>query len=259
MTRIVMKFGATSMADTANLQICATRIAEAAAKGHEIAVVVSAPAGMTNALQERIADITPKGTQSEEADLVLSSGEQINAGLLALELKERGLSARSWTGWQAGIITEAKPGRARIIRAETQKLVQSLQGGNIAILTGFQGVDEQGRITTLGRGGSDVSAVALAAAIQATRCDIYTDVQGVYSADPGMVERARRIDHLTPELALEMASSGARVLHSRSVELALSEHMPIRVLSTFVPGPGTKIEQIPPEQQMETHLVSGVT
>ncbi len=259
MARIVMKFGGTSMADHAKLQICAGIIAEQAKKGHQVAVVVSAPAGMTNDLTARIAQITGKDHRSDEADVILSSGEQINAGLLALTLRELGFKARSWTGWQAGFITDDNHGHARLSDARSHDLCKSLDDGAIAVLTGFQGVTENGRITTLGRGGSDLSAVALATAIAADRCDIYTDVEGVFTTDPRIEDKAQRIAHLSAESALEMASNGAKVLHSRSVELALSEKMPLRVLSTFVPGPGTHIDAQTELGGLETHLASGVT
>ncbi len=259
MARIVMKFGGTSTANTETLRVCAARVAEEVLAGHQVAVVVSAPAGMTDDLTARINEFDPNHHHLDEADLVLSSGEQINAGLLAMALRQLGHSARSWTGWQSGFITDGNHGQARLSETKSQDLIASLEQGHVAVLTGFQGISEAGRITTLGRGGSDVSAVALATAINADRCDIYTDVTGVFTADPRMVTEAKRIDVLSSEEMLEMASSGAKVLHTRSVELALSEDVPLRVLSTFEPGPGTSIK---PGRQMaglETHLASGVT
>jgi aspartate kinase len=209
---------------------------------------------MTAKLSKRISDIDKKSIHLDEADLILSSGEQINAGLLVIILREMGFKARSWLGWQAGFITDDNHGEARLIEARTGELCGNLKAGEVAVMAGFQGVNEKGRITTLGRGGSDVSAVALAVAIRADRCDIYTDVTGVFTADPAIEKNAKLIPELSPEEMLELASSGTKVLHSRSVELAMSEQMPLRVLSTFKSGEGTIIAK-----GLETHLVSGVT
>lgn len=254
MTRIVMKFGGTSTADTAALRLCATHIAREVKAGLEVAVVVSAPAGMTNELTERINEVDPAQQHLDEVDLILSSGEQINAGLLVLLLRQIGISARSWTGWQAGFITDNNHGNARLEQAQSKTLCDALAMGEVAVLTGFQGITEQGRITTLGRGGSDVSAVALAAALHADRCDIYTDVTGVFTADPAIVPTAQPIARLAPEEMLELASNGAKVLHSRSLELALAKKLPLRVLSTFIATDGTLVAE-----GLETHLISGVT
>lgn len=253
MARIVMKFGGTSTADTQALMACIAHIGRERAKGNEVAVVVSAPAGMTDHLLTRIGEVTGDAPDHAESDLVLAAGEQVNAGLMALLLQREGIPARSFTGWQAGFITDNAHGAARIDTAHVDDLVNWLPHG-VAVLTGFQGMTAQGRVTTLGRGGSDVSAVALAAAVKADRCDIFTDVDGVYTADPRIVPNAAMLDELGAEEALEMASSGAKVLHSRAVELALSESVPLRVLSTFGAGHGTDI--VP---GLETHLVSGVT
>lgn len=253
MARIVMKFGGTSTADAQALTACVSHIGRERANGNEVAVVVSAPAGMTDHFVTRIKEAGGDKPDRAEADLVLSAGEQVNAGLLALMLQSEGLAARSFTGWQAGFVTDNVHGAARIDTAHVDDLVNYLQTG-VAVLTGFQGISPNGRITTLGRGGSDVSAVALAAAIKADRCEIYTDVDGVYTSDPRMVPSAALLGELGAEEALEMASSGAKVLHARAVELALSVSMPLRVLSTFGAGKGTDI--VP---GLETHLVSGVT
>ncbi|MBN4047838.1 aspartate kinase [Oceanicaulis sp. AH-315-P02] len=254
MARIVMKFGGTSSANIDALRLCAKHVARQLNSGDEVAVVISAPSGMTAELSKKISEVDEKSRHLDEADLILSSGEQINAGLLVIILREMGLKAKSWSGWQAGLITDDNHGEARLIEARTGDLCDSLKAGEIAVMTGFQGVSKEGRITTLGRGGSDVSAVALATAIQADRCDIYTDVAGVFTADPAIEENAKLILKLSPEEMLELASSGTKVLHSRSVELAMSEQMPLRVLSTFKSGSGTVIAK-----GLETHLVSGVT
>ncbi|MBL4595328.1 MAG: aspartate kinase [Robiginitomaculum sp.] len=259
MTRIVMKFGGTSAANPANLRICAQRVAEEVAKGHQVAVAVSAPAGMTDDLTGRIAEFDQQNKSLDEADLILSAGEQINAGLMAMALRELGLEARSWTGWQAGFITDDNHGQARIRAAETHALCASLDAGQIAVLTGFQGVTKAGRVTTFGRGGTDLSAVALAHAIGAERCDIYTDVTGVFTADPRIVPTAKHIASLTPIEMLEMASNGAKVLHTRSVELALGKDVSLRVLSTFTPGPGTQIKLDENAEGLESNPVNGVT
>ncbi len=253
MARIVMKFGGTSTADNDCLRICAEHIAREVKAGYQVAVVVSAPAGMTNELGVRMAKLDPDHQHKDEADLVLSSGEQINAGLLVMMLRQMGYRARSWTGWQAGLITDDNHGQARLRTAASQQFCDDLDRGNIAVLTGFQGVTITGKITTLGRGGSDVSAVALAAAIAADRCDIYTDVDGVFTADPSIVPEARLISRLSASEMLEMASNGAKVLHSRAVELALAENLDLRVTSTFKEGPGTEISE-----GLENHLVSGI-
>ncbi|MCF6292402.1 MAG: aspartate kinase [Robiginitomaculum sp.] len=254
MARIVMKFGGTSSANTDALRLCAKHVARQLNSGDEVAVVISAPSGMTAELSKKISEVDEKSKHLDETDLILSSGEQINAGLLVIILREMGLKARSWNGWQAGLITDDNHGEARIIEARTGDLCDSLKAGEVAVMTGFQGVTKECRITTLGRGGSDVSAVALATAIQADRCDIYTDVAGVFTADPAIEKNAKLIPELSPEEMLELASSGTKVLHSRSVELAMSEQMPLRVLSTFKAGSGTVIAK-----GLETHLVSGVT
>ncbi|VAV96175.1 Aspartokinase, partial [hydrothermal vent metagenome] len=223
MARIVMKFGGTSTANTQNLRICAKHVARKAKTGQQIVVVVSAPAGMTDQLIARIEEADPTGQHLDEADVVLAAGEQINAGLMVMCLRELGLAARSWLGWQAGLITDENFGKARLATAKTDALLDSLVAGEIVVLAGFQGVTPSGRISTLGRGGSDVSAVALASALAATRCDIYTDVQGVFSADPAIVPTAELLTSISAAEMLEMASSGAKVLHGRSVELAMAK------------------------------------
>lgn len=256
MARIVMKFGGTSTADNACLQVCAEHIAREVKAGHQIAAVVSAPAGMTNELSSRMSELDPMGQNLDEADVVLSSGEQINAGLLVMLLRQMGMQARSWTGWQAGMLTDDSFGQARLQAAASPQFCESLKTGCVAVLTGFQGVTANGRITTFGRGGSDLSAVALAAAINAERCDIYTDVAGVFTADPTIVPEAKLVSRLNHSEMLELASNGAKILHSRAVELALAEAVPVRVLPTFSSdiGAGTEIGE-----GLETHLVSGVT
>jgi aspartate kinase len=233
MTRLVMKFGGTSSADPSRLEACAALIAERHKEGVSIAVVVSAPAGMTDQLATDVAKADPNGQWPDEGDAVLAAGEQINAALLAMALRRLGLRARSFTGWQAGMLTNADHGCAKIQSIEPDRLAETIDGGTIAVIAGFQGLGPDGRLTTLGRGGSDLSAVALAAALKAEACEIYTDVEGVYSADPRMVPAAKPIARLSYEELLEMASQGTKVMQSRSVELAMSKGVAVRVLSSF--------------------------
>ncbi len=244
MTRLVMKFGGTSSADPSRLEACAALIAERQKEGASIAVVVSAPAGMTDRLERDVGTADPDGQWVDEGDAVLAAGEQINAALLAMALRRLGLRARSYTGWQVGMLTDGAHGAAKIQSIETKALTQTIDGGTIAVVAGFQGLGPDGRITTLGRGGSDLSAVALAAALQAQACEIYTDVEGVYSADPRMVPTAKPIARLSYEELLEMASQGTKVMQSRSVELAMAKNVTLRILSSFegtVPQGGTTI------------------
>jgi len=244
MTRLVMKFGGTSSADPSRLEACAALIAARQKEGALIAVVVSAPAGMTDELERDVAKADPNGQWADEGDAVLAAGEQINAALLAMALRRLGLRARSFTGWQAGMLTDGEHGRAKIQAIRSDRLAETIDGGTIAVVAGFQGLGPDGRLTTLGRGGSDLSAVALAAALQAQACEIYTDVEGVYSADPRMVRAAKPITRLSYEELLEMASQGTKVMQSRSVELAMSKTVTLRILSSFeggVPETGTTI------------------
>ncbi len=264
MARTVLKFGGTSVGDLDRIANVADIVAARAGRGEHLAVVVSAMAGETNrlvALAEGSAgpDLT-RDLFHDEYDVVVASGEQVTAGLLALALRRRGLKARSWLGWQLRLKTDDSHGRARIAGFDDSALPDSVDAGEVAVIAGFQGVTENGRVTTLGRGGSDTSAVAVAAALGAQTCDIYTDVDGVYTTDPRMVPKARRIERISYEEMLEMASLGAKVLQTRSVELAMNHNVPVRVLSSFVkPGeesPGTLV--CAEEDIVEKQVVSGV-
>jgi len=232
MARIVMKFGGTSMAGIERIRIVAERVKREADAGHEVAVVVSAMAGETDRLvgfcREASSLYDPR-----EYDVVVASGEQVTSGLLAIVLQGLGVKARSWLGWQLPIHTNDAHAAARIETIETQALIAAMAAGEVAVIPGFQGMDGEGRVTTLGRGGSDTSAVAVAAAVKADRCDIYTDVDGVYTTDPRIVPRARKLARVTYEEMLELASVGAKVLQTRSVGLAMKEGVRVQVLSSF--------------------------
>ncbi|MDQ2764908.1 MAG: aspartate kinase, partial [Pseudomonadota bacterium] len=266
MSRLVMKFGGTSLADLERIRRVATLVAAEAAAGRQVVVVVSAMAGKTNELVAWTdgagAATGAVGCSDEEYDAVVASGEQVTAGLLAMTLRNAGLAARSWMGWQVPIITDESHGRARIDEVGSERLSAALDAGEIAVVAGFQGVTRGGRLTTLGRGGSDTTAVAVAAAIKAACCDIYTDVDGVYTTDPRIEPKARRLGAISYEEMLEMASLGARVLHTRSVELAMSQRVPIRVLSSFgaAGAPATRGTVVCDEEEIvEKRIVSGVT
>ncbi|HEV2364938.1 MAG TPA: aspartate kinase [Caulobacteraceae bacterium] len=237
MSRLVMKFGGTSVADLERIRRVATIVAREVEGGARVAVVVSAMAGRTNELIAWTDGAGPPasalGSSDAEYDVVVAAGEQITAGLLAMTLRNLGIAARSWLGWQAPIITDTAHGKARIDDVPPERLGEALDRGEVAVVAGFQGVSREGRLTTLGRGASDLSAVAIAAALEAERCDIYTDVDGVYTADPRIESRARRLARISYEEMLEMASLGARVLQARSVELAMARRVPLRVLSSF--------------------------
>ena len=256
MARIVMKFGGTSVADMEHIRGVAKRIKAEADRGHEVAVVISAMAGVTNQLAE-FADQAAELYDLREYDVVVSSGEQVGAGLLAIALQDLDVPARSWLGWQIPIRTDETHGNARIEEIDVSEIERRFGEGQVAVVAGFQGIDAQGRITTLGRSGSDTSAVALAAALGAERCDIYTDVDGVYTSDPRVVSRARKLDRVTYEEMLEMASQGAKVLQTRSVELAMKHRVRVRVLSSFEEGPGTLV--VDEEEIVEQAVVSGIT
>jgi aspartate kinase len=265
MSRLVMKFGGTSVADLERIRRVGRLVAAEVEAGHHVAVVVSAMAGKTN---ELVAWTDGAGAAApglplsdDEYDVVVASGEQVTAGLLAMTLRNLGLNARSWMGWQVPIVTDDAHGRARIDDVPAENLVAAMDRGEIAVIAGFQGVTRGGRIATLGRGGSDTSAVAIAAAVGASSCDIYTDVDGVYTTDPRIESRARRLAKVSYEEMLEMASLGAKVLQTRSVELAMAQRVPLRVLSSFVepgeaPGQGTIV--CDEEEIMEKRIVSGV-
>lgn len=258
---IVLKFGGTSVATVPAIENVADKVAGEMARGHQIAVIVSAMAGVTNQLVAYCNDIS-KIHDAREYDAVVASGEQVTSGLLALALHKRGVAARSFQGWQIPLLTNDTHGKARIRSIDTERLKKHLSAGEVAVIAGFQGVSDDARITTLGRGGSDTSAVAVAAALKADRCDIYTDVKGVYTADPRIVTHAKKIDKISYEEMLEMASVGAKVLHTRSVELAMKEKIPVQVLSSFEPAlgsdlPGTLV--IDEENIVEHEVVSAVT
>ncbi len=260
-----MKFGGTSVADLERIRRVARIVATEAEAGHQVAVVVSAMAGRTNELVAWTDGAGPAApglpASDDEYDVVVASGEQVSAGLLAMTLRNLGLNARSWLGWQVPIITDDAHGKARIDDVSPDKLEAALAAGEIPVVAGFQGVDRQGRLATLGRGAGDLSAVAVAAALKADRCDIYTDVDGVYTTDPRIEERAKRLPRISYEEMLEMASLGARVLQSRSVELAMAQRVPLRVLSSFA-EPGASDNQgtivCDEEEIVEKRIVSGV-
>ena len=260
MSRLVMKFGGTSVADVGRIRNVAAHVKREVDAGHEVAVVVSAMAGKTN---ELAAWCKEAGSEFDNAeyDLVVASGELVTAGLLALILRTMGLAARSWQGWQVPILTDEAHGAARIVKIDGRPLLESLRQGEIAVVAGFQGLHApSNRVTTLGRGGSDTSAVALAAAIGADRCDIYTDVDGVYTTDPRVVPRARRLDKVSFEEMLEMASLGAKVLQVRSVEVAMVHKVRLYVRSSFDdpadPRLGTLI--CDEEDIVEEQIVTGI-
>lgn len=232
MARLVMKFGGTSVADLDRIRRVARHVKREIEAGYQVAVVVSAMAGETN----RLVDLCRGASAMHDAreyDAIVASGEQVSAGLLAITLQSMGIEARSWLGWQIALNTDDAHGSARITGIDGERLIERLDKGHVAVIAGFQGLSPDGRISTLGRGGSDTSAVAIAAAINAERCDIYTDVDGVYTTDPRIVPKARRMDKVSFEEMLEMASSGARVLQVRSVELAHVHNVRTFVRSSF--------------------------
>ncbi|WP_019223417.1 aspartate kinase [Bartonella rattaustraliani] len=233
MARIVMKFGGTSVANIERIHNVARHVKREVEAGNEVAVVVSAMAGKTNELVQWTCDASPIYKDAYEYDVVVASGEQVTAGLLALTLQAMGVNARSWLGWQIPIHTDSVHSRARITDIDGSFLIQRFQEGQVAVIAGFQGIAPDNRISTLGRGGSDTSAVAIAAAIQADRCDIYTDVDGVYTTDPRIEPKARRLQKVAFEEMLEMASLGAKVLQVRSVELAMVHKVRTFVRSSF--------------------------
>lgn len=255
MARLVMKFGGTSVGDIDRIANVAARVKRAVDAGDQAVVVVSAMAGTTNQLVEWTRQAA-RMHDAREYDVVVSSGEQVTAGLLALKLQDIGVPARSWLGWQVPVRTSGMHGSARIVDIDASELENRLAQGQVAVCAGFQGIGPDNRITTLGRGGSDTSAVALAAALNADRCDIYTDVDGVYTADPRIVAKARKLDKITYEEMLEMASQGAKVLQTRSVELAMVRKVPVQVLSSFADVPGTLVCE--EDRTMEQEVVSGI-
>lgn len=254
--RIVQKYGGTSVADIARLENVALRIKRNVESGHQIAVIVSAMAGVTNQLVSYTKAFS-NVINSSEHDAVVSTGEQITTGLLSLALQQLGLKSRSFMGWQIPIKTNSNHTNAQILRINPKKLETCLENGIIPIIAGFQGVTSNNRITTLGRGGSDTTAVAIAAALRAERCDIYTDVDGVYTADPRVVPAAKKLDQISYTEMLELAAQGAKVLHSRSVETALKHQVHVRVLSSFNDNLGTDVISYPPQLSMQR--ISGIT
>ena len=255
MALIVQKFGGTSVGSVNKIRAVAQRVADARDAGHKVIVVLSAMAGDTDRLQELGAAISARPAP-EEMDVLLASGEQASIALLAMALKDLGHPSRSYLAHQVGIRTDADHQRARIERIDTAALCESLAAGVTPVVAGFQGIDGSGRLTTLGRGGSDTTAVAVAAAVEADECQICTDVDGVYTADPRMVADARRLDHITFEEMFELASLGAKVLHPRSVEFAGKYAVPLRVLPSFAAGGGTLITV--ESESMEQPIVSGI-
>ncbi|ARB46439.1 aspartate kinase [Alloalcanivorax xenomutans] len=256
MALIVQKYGGTSVGSVERIQAVAERVARFHQQGDQVVVVVSAMSGETNRLIELANGIS--GTPSpREMDVLVSTGEQVTIALLSMALHGRGIDARSYTGWQVPIRTDRSHSKARIEDIDDQKMSADLKAGRVVVVAGFQGINDDGHITTLGRGGSDTTAVALAAALKADECQIYTDVDGVYTTDPRVVDSARRLDKITFEEMLEMASLGSKVLQIRSVEFAGKYNVPLRVLSSFQEGPGTLIT-VDDEVDMEKPVISGI-
>jgi len=265
LARLVLKFGGTSVATVERIRNAAAHVARELRAGHEVAVVVSAMAGATNQLVAWAREASERH-DLREYDAVVASGEQVTAGLLAIVLQGMGYAARSWAGWQIPIRTDEAHGSARIVSIDGARLVQAMTAGEIPVVAGFQGVGPGERIATLGRGGSDTSAVAVAAAVGAERCDIYTDVDGVYTTDPRVVSKARRLPRIAYEEMLEMASLGAKVLQTRSVELAMNHRVRVLVRSSFDPPDGPPPEDpvsigtlvCDEEEIVEQQIVSGI-
>ncbi len=262
MARIVMKFGGTSVADLDRIRNVAARVKREVDAGNEVAVVVSAMAGVTNQLVAWCQNLSPLH-DAREYDTVVATGEQVTSGLTAIALQEIGVEARSWQGWQIPLRTDAAHGKARIDSIAGEELIRRMGLGQVAVVAGFQGVAPDNRVATLGRGGSDTSAVALAAALKADRCDIYTDVDGVYTTDPRIVAKARKLGKIAYEEMLELASVGAKVLQTRSVELAMKERVRVQVLSSFEGGnllgsdlPGTLV--VDEDEIVEKEIVAGI-
>jgi len=259
MARIVMKFGGTSVADLDRIRNVAARVKHQVGKGDQVAVVVSAMAGATNQLVAWCQALSPLH-DAREYDTVVATGEQVTTGLLAIALQAIGVEARSWAGWQIPLRTDNAHGAARISTIEANDLIRLMEGGQVAVVAGFQGLAPDNRISTLGRGGSDTSAVALAAALRADRCDIYTDVDGVYTTDPRIVPRARKLAKIAYEEMLELASVGAKVLQTRSVELAMKERVRVKVLSSFADADdaenGTLL--VDEDEIVEKEIVTGI-
>jgi len=256
MALLVYKYGGTSVGTVERIHRVADKVAKAKEEGHRLVVVLSAMSGETDRLIKLAHEVT-NNPDEREMDMLLSTGERVTIALLAMELRGRGVDARSFTGRQVGIITDSSHTQARIARVTADRIREALKQGIIPIVAGFQGINEQSDVTTLGRGGSDLTAVALAAALKADRCVIYTDVDGIYTSDPNVVPAARRLDKVAYEEMLEMASLGAKVLQSRSVEFAAKFNVPLEVQSSFAEGKGTLV--IKEDADMEQVTVSGVT
>ena len=255
MARIVQKFGGTSVADLDRIRYVAQRVKAEVDAGHEVVVVVSAMSGTTNQLVEWANTVGPV-YDALEYDAIVATGEQVTAGLLAIAVQNLGVDARSWLGWQVPIRTDGVHGAARIDHIDAASIDQRLSVGQVAVIAGFQGIGLDHRITTLGRGGSDTSAVAMAAVLNADRCDIFTDVDGVYTTDPRIAPKARKLDRITFEEMLEMASSGAKVLQTRSVAMAMRHNVNLQVRSSFTDAPGTFV--VNEDSIMEQETISGI-
>tara|TARA_Y100000588_G_scaffold10846_1_gene11837 strand:+ start:401 stop:1621 length:1221 start_codon:yes stop_codon:yes gene_type:complete len=255
MARIVQKFGGTSVGDLERIRHVAGRVKAEYDRGNEVAVVLSAMSGVTNDLVSKVNAIS-RLHDTREYDVVVASGEQVTCGLMAIALQDIGVPARSWLGWQVPFQTDDVHGKARITDIDPSRMMAQFADGVVAVVAGFQGISPQGRITSLGRGGSDTSAVALAAAVGADRCDIYTDVDGVYTSDPRIVSRAQKLEKITYEEMLEMASQGAKVLQTRAVELAMNRGVRMQVRSTFDDVPGTLV--VDEDEIVEQQVVSGI-
>lgn len=257
MSLLVQKYGGTSVGSVERIEQVAEKVAGFRAQGHDMVIVVSAMSGETNRLIG-LAQQIQQVPDPRELDVLVSTGEQVTIALLCMALKKRGLDARSYTGGQVRILTDSSFTKARIQAIDEKNMRADLQAGRVVVVAGFQGVDEHGNITTLGRGGSDTTGVALAAALKADECQIYTDVDGVYTTDPRVCERARRLEKITFEEMLEMASQGSKVLQIRSVEFAGKYKVPLRVLHSFKEGPGTLITLDEEDLTMEQPIVSGI-
>ncbi|WP_297795157.1 aspartate kinase [uncultured Marinobacter sp.] len=256
MALLVQKFGGTSVGTTERIQAVAEKVARFRREGHEVVVVVSAMSGETNRLIALANDIMEEPTP-REMDVLVSTGEQVTIALLSMALQKLGCTARSYTGSQVRIVTDSSHTKARIKQIDEQRMREDLDAGRVVVVAGFQGIDDNGNITTLGRGGSDTTAVALAAALKADECQIYTDVDGVYTTDPRVVDSAQRLERITFEEMLEMASLGSKVLQIRAVEFAGKYNVPLRVLSSFQEGEGTLIT-LEDDNAMEQPVVSGI-
>ena len=257
MSRLVMKFGGTSVADLSKMRNAALRIQSEVEDGNDVIVTVSAMAGTTDKLIDKVREISSL-YDAREYDAIVSSGENVSAGLMALQLQSMGINARSWQGWQIPMKTTDDHSNSRIEEIDIENFIKKFNSGmQVAVVAGFQGISSNSRITTLGRGGSDTTAVALAAAFKADRCDIYTDVDGVFTTDPRITQNAKKLAQISYEEMLELASLGAKVLQTRSVELAMRYKVKLRVLNSFVEGSGTLV--CDEEDIMEKRIVSGIT